>query len=204
MAQIDLKSKVLRLGLKLKKQTKTQNEKPVILWNHRWEYDKNPKLFFQSLESVLDLDWELIVLGKAYENIPDEFSKYHALFKERIKHWGFVEDIHEYHQLLAIADISLTTAIQDFFGGSVVEAIYAGSRPILPNRLAYNEHVGEKYLFNNEIELNEMLRIAIDEFATWDSDASKMVERYHWPNCISMYDTAFEACVNNFGTKVVT
>ena len=32
---------------------KQKNDCAVILWNHRWEYDKNPELFFTTL---FDLD----------------------------------------------------------------------------------------------------------------------------------------------------
>jgi glycosyltransferase involved in cell wall biosynthesis len=192
---ISKKSKVLHLGMKLNRKLKVKNMKPVILWNHRWEYDKNPSLFFQALEAVQDLDWELIVLGNSYEREPSEFSKYHSVFKDRIIQWGYVSEINDYHDMLAIADILLTTSIQDFFGGSVVEAIYAGAFPILPNRLAYMEHVSDRYLYNNESELDDMLRLAIAEFSSWDSSTSKMVEKYNWVNCIAMYDEVFETCI---------
>ncbi len=192
---ISSKSKVLHLGMKLFRKPKIKNNKPVILWNHRWEYDKNPSLFFQSLAAVQDLDWELIVLGKSYQNVPNEFKQFQSLFKERTIHWGFVSDINEYQEKLAIADILLTTAIQDFFGGSVVEAIHAGAFPILPNRLAYKEHISEEYLFNNEAELDQMLRLSIAKFSSWDSRTSKDVEKYSWTNCISKYDDTFESCI---------
>jgi hypothetical protein len=37
------------------------------------------------------------------------------------------------------ADIAVSTAIQEFFGISVVEAMYCGCVPVLPRRLSYPE-----------------------------------------------------------------
>ena len=54
---------------------------------------------------------------------------------------GFVDSFEEYARLLHLADILPVTSQQDFFGGSVVEAIYCNCHPILPNRLAYTDHI---------------------------------------------------------------
>ena len=49
------KSSVLHLGMDLQRFEGCEVEKegkPLILWNHRWEYDKNPELFFSVLRKV--------------------------------------------------------------------------------------------------------------------------------------------------------
>jgi glycosyltransferase involved in cell wall biosynthesis len=69
-------SRILPLGLDLKRfdslksaenlleQKKTQP--PLILWNHRWEYDKNPKDFFHVMLHLAerDLKFRLVILGE--------------------------------------------------------------------------------------------------------------------------------------------
>ncbi len=39
-----------------------------IIWNHRWEYDKNPEDFFAALEALsgTGMDFELVVMGQVF------------------------------------------------------------------------------------------------------------------------------------------
>ena len=58
-----------------------------------------------------------------------------------------------------MADILPVTSNQEFFGASVMEAIYCGTKPILPNSLAYPELIPPEHhldvLYKNENELYE-------------------------------------------------
>ena len=67
---IKQKSQVLPLGMDLEqfdacRPVEKENEKPLLLWNHRWEYDKNPESFFQTLMQLSEegVDFDLAVLG---------------------------------------------------------------------------------------------------------------------------------------------
>ena len=50
---------------------------PVVLWNHRWEYDKDPETFFAALIALAerDVSFEVIVAGQAYQTVPAVFER---------------------------------------------------------------------------------------------------------------------------------
>ena len=58
---------------------------------------------------------------------------------ERVDHWGYVPGRADYVRLLARCDFVVSTAVQENFGLSVVEAAYAGAHPLVPHRLSYPE-----------------------------------------------------------------
>ncbi|MBS3810089.1 MAG: DUF3524 domain-containing protein, partial [Desulfobacterales bacterium] len=49
---------------------------PLVIWNHRWEFDKQPEVFFAALEQVAEkgVEFNVAVLGQAYEKIPPVFE----------------------------------------------------------------------------------------------------------------------------------
>ena len=140
------KSEVLPLGLDLARLDAhcphiPRDGRPVILWNHRWEYDKDPRTFFQTIYALADegLEFGLILLGESFRNWPAEFLEARQRLAERIVHFGYAEDVAAYARLLWQADIVVSTAWHEFFGASVVEACYCDCMPILPRRLSYPE-----------------------------------------------------------------
>ena len=119
---------------------------PIILWNHRWEYDKGPDEFFAILGQLKTEGYafRLLVVGESYGRQPPVFAKAKADFASEIVHWGYVADATAYRHWLLQADIALVTSRHDFFGISVVEAIAAGAIPVLPEGLSYQEHLAPK------------------------------------------------------------
>ena len=71
--------------------------------------------------------------------VPDVFLRSKELLHDRCVQWGFVERREKYFELLSKSDVIVSTALHEFFGLSVVEAIYAGVHPLLPRRLSYPE-----------------------------------------------------------------
>ncbi|MEQ5815981.1 DUF3524 domain-containing protein [Marinobacter sp. NFXS11] len=116
---------------------------PHLLWNHRWEYDKGPDRLLKLL-TVLhqrSVPFRLSVVGERFRSYPKAFDRIREQFGPCIEHWGFLENRGAYDQLLRQADIVISTALHDFQGLSMLEAMASGCVPLAPDRLAYREYV---------------------------------------------------------------
>ena len=118
---------------------------PHLLWNHRWEYDKGPDRLLKFLQ-VLDqrsMPFRLSVVSERFRSYPKAFDRIREQFGHCIEHWGFLESREDYDHLLRQADIVISTALHDFQGLSMLEAMASGCVPLAPDRLAYREYVPE-------------------------------------------------------------
>ena len=201
MEAITKKSSVLSLGMdlvrfdKVHSKGKPEGLPPVILWNHRWEYDKNPQEFFEVLFQLNyeGMEFRLVVLGESFGKEPEIFAEAQVKLSEQIIHWGYVNDFQSYAQWLKRSDILPVTSFQDFFGGSVVEAIYCGCYPLFPDRLAYREHIPPDhqapYFYHTKDELLQQLReILTGSLAKNSLHLPTFVSRYDWKHIIGKYD----------------
>lgn len=183
----------------------SKNETPIILWNHRWEFDKQPEIFFRVLERLADAgyDFKLIVLGENFQVRPKAFLEAKEKFGPRILQFGYQEAIEDYAKYVKMADIVISTAIQENFGYSVVEAIYCHTLPLLPDSLSYPEILEKKYhrqfLYHDEEDLFKKLVHLVTHYREFDAtrvELSRSIARFHWRNCIVEFDHAFEQVVN--------
>jgi len=199
------KSEVLPLGLDLIKfdaHKKVEKGKlPLILWNHRWEYDKRPDDFFEAMYHLKDLGirFELAILGKDYERKPACFDEAKVLLKDEIVYFGYANSFEEYASWLWKADILPVTSNQDFFGGSVVEAMYCHCFPILPKRLAYPEHIELSYQNDYFYEGNRQLKARLvwaiqnlELLVRSNADYQKKIVSYDWKTLAAKYDSLIE------------
>lgn len=199
------KSKIVPIGLDLDFLKIHQPEKvvyhnrAVILWNHRWEHDKNPEAFFQLLKTIKErgIEFKLIVLGEQFERSPEIFQEVPELFEEELIHFGFAQSKQEYAYWLWQADILPVTSDHDFFGISVVEAISCNVIPLLPKRLAYPEHLPEAYessfFYKDERDMtNKLQRMIMNVSILRKQKTAHFVEKYNWKNIIVEYDEGFE------------
>lgn len=169
---LQAKSQVLPLGLDLSRLDAHRSEHPrsgpaQILWNHRWEYDKDPETFFRAIYALAaeGLEFGLLLLGESFRNKPAEFLEARERLGERIVHFGFAEDAATYGSLLWQADIVVSTAKHEFFGASTAEACYCDCLPILPRTLSYPELIPaanhERCLYSDFAGLVASLRCAV-------------------------------------------
>ncbi|MFW2368858.1 MAG: glycosyltransferase, partial [Desulforhopalus sp.] len=163
---------------------------PIIVWNHRWEHDKNPEEFFQALHQLdeRDIDFQLIVLGQSFNRCPDCFKKAQVQFKGRLVHFGFADTYQHYAELLGIGDIVISTAIHEFFGIAVIEAVRAGCVPLLPSRLSYPELFDSRFLYQ-EGSLSRSLETLIhNNKRLAQAEARVLTERYSWQKVAGDYE----------------
>ena len=181
----------------------TAGEAPLILWNHRWEFDKNPAQFFMLLERLdgMGLPFRLALAGESFRNKPTEFLEARERFGDRVVHFGYATN-EQYRALLQRSDIVISTAIHDFFGMATVEAIYAGCCPLLPNRLAYPELLPPDWhdtlLYRNFGDALKRLKkwlTSTQAIPATDTLRASMA-RFDWPQMAATYDAIFEKLVN--------
>ncbi len=203
---IESRSSVLPVGIDLsrfdqfKSMSDRKNRSPLILWNHRWEYDKNPSDFFDAVYELKknNLDFKLIILGEHFVSIPEEFEKASKKLSDSIVKFGFADNFEEYATFLWESDIIPVTSNQDFFGISIVEAVYCDTLPLLPERLAYTEifppkQYRELFYQSREELIGKLITRIINPGSIDTGKYKTRVSRYDWRNIIDRYDTQFES-----------
>ena len=190
---------VLPVGIdvdRFRRPDRAPGQPPVVLWNHRWEYDKDPETFFAALIALAerDVSFEVIVAGQAYQTVPAVFERARELLGDRVVHFGTASE-HDYPALLGRADVVVSTAQHEFFGVAILEAIAAGAMPLLPNRLSYPELVGptDRFLYDSPDELVDRLAGALAAPVA----APELAARFAWPRVARDYDAFLQTLASN-------
>jgi glycosyltransferase involved in cell wall biosynthesis len=163
------------------KAVKEENNIPVIIWNHRWEHDKDPETFFYTLfELAREYPFQVIILGQHFQNQPDIFAQAKRVLQDRLLHFGYAESREEYVCLLLQGDYIVSTALHEFFGISVLEGVRAGCCPVVPDRLSYKELFPQKYRYGQG-KLKEQLRQLFSCPASFSKkEAKQITAQYDW------------------------
>lgn len=169
---------------------------------HRWEYDKNPEAFFQALVILAGrgLDFEVAVLGKNFGQQPEAFKQARQVLGERVIQFGYVEDFAAYAAWLWRANLLPVTSNQEFFGASLMQALYCNCYPLLPKRLVYPELIPTDrqadYFYDDLEDMVERLALAIQNIDSIRQQRLRPVAaQYGWGLMAPHYDQAFKKIV---------
>lgn len=180
-----------------------EEKPPLILWNHRWEHDKNPGDFFRALLALAEkgLEYEVALLGQNFSQSPEDFENAREKLGQRLVQYGFAENFADYARWLFQADLIPVTSYHDFFGMSVVEAVYCGCYPLLPQRLSYPEiFPASAFRFNFYQDFDELVTLltrAVENIGHIRRISFRShMEKYSWLNIAPSYDQEFEALAN--------
>lgn len=163
-----------------------------IGWVARWEFDKNPELFFSVLHKLKSkkIPFKLSVIGENFKNSPSIFEESKIVFKDEIINWGYIDSFEEYQKALTTLDVLVSTADHEFFGISVMESIDAGVYPLLPQKLSYPELLSLKqypehkmfFYDGSKKDLEKKLINIISLFnnGTVSFDLQEIANQYYW------------------------
>jgi glycosyltransferase involved in cell wall biosynthesis len=193
MAAIEEKSRVLYPGIDFSQFGKISLENthsaPVIVWNHRWEHDKNPEEFFNALRELQNrrISFKLIVLGEEFKTTPACFDEARKQFSGEILHFGYTESYSEYVRLLQQGDIVVSTAKHEFYGIAVIEAVRAGCVPLLPARLSYPELFEKRYLYRDGLLVDKLVKYCSKKYRFPEERAASLTEQFSWKSLENEY-----------------
>jgi glycosyltransferase involved in cell wall biosynthesis len=174
---------------------------PLIIWNHRWEYDKQPDLFFKVLVRLKKrgILFALAVLGEKYDLYPAVFDQARERLAKEMVAFGYEPSRSVYEAWLKKGRVVVSTAIQENFGISVVEAVRFGCFPLLPCRLSYPELVPEKrhpdVFFRTENQLVEKLSFHLQHPGTCvdeRNELSRHMQAFSWEIRVIEFDDLLE------------
>ncbi|ADD68796.1 glycosyl transferase group 1 [Denitrovibrio acetiphilus DSM 12809] len=192
------KSRVLSVPINPLRKYQYRHDKPSILWNHRWEYDKAPERFYMALCKLREMtgDFRLNLAGQFFRDVPESFIAIKEEFKEHTDHCGYLETREEYENVMSESSVVVSTSLHDFQGLSVMEAADAGCTPVLPDRVSYPELFPAGCLYAASEDTDKEAENCAEKLYEALHKAQKCdMSPYYWGNMRDRYRQLFESAV---------
>ena len=197
--QLSIKSQVIPVPIELTKRVERSafSAPLTLVWNHRWEYDKGPERLFAGLLllKTRGVDFLIHIIGQQFRQSPDIFRQLKNSFSENIGEFGYIKDHSQYLRILSESDLVISTAIHEFQGLAVMEAVACGCIPVVPDRLSYPEYFDDKYCYPSRMDnldaeasgLCDTIEYWLNRFQTEQQVAAPNVSAISWENLVERY-----------------
>ena len=212
LSQLRSKSVVLPVPLAERQFTRPLNKSPqfTLVWNHRWEYDKGPERLLAMLQ-IFFANWQateapftLHVVGQQFRQQPAAFAQIQTLLSARsaLGQWGYCASAEAYQQLLNESHLVLSTALHDFQGLAILEAVAAGCVPLVPARQAYPEWF-DAYCYPSDLAAPEnearamaaQLQALVQQFQGGRLPRAPDIEYLGWPAVGGSYSRLLDSLI---------
>lgn len=177
-----------------------RGERPLLLWNHRWEFDKRPEMFAAALNELLDrgLDFDVALLGDPADR-EAVFAPVAERLGARCRAFAWIPERRTYEAWLAAADIVVSCAAQEYFGISVAEAIHAGAYAVLPRGQVYPALYGPgckgRHFYDDQAGLVALLADLIGGDACGHvCGLDQVADKCVWSRVAPQFDALVTAC----------
>ena len=183
------------------------DERLRIVWNHRWEYDKG----LDALESLIEglvprtdkANILVHVIGQSFRKVPPQMKRISAILgtANALGHFGFLDSRRDYLNLLRGSHVVLSTAIHEFQGVAVLEAVACGCVPLVPDALAYQEFIPERHRYVTQSDAIEAL-IGLSECCmTGTMPAPPDMRQLSWDQQVGSWRQHIKQARDNFSTS---
>ncbi len=199
---VEKKAIVLPVGCELEGIAPSRkDDPPLVLWNHRWDPDKDPASFIRVVRRVASegVEFRIALTGERFVKQRPDHDEAIAALGELVIVDDYL-DRDQYLDVLGRSTVIMSTALQEFFGVSVVEGMAAGAFPILPDRLVYPERIPDEFadrmLYRSEDDAIGLLSAALDSVPNTQQIGAVMrssVDQYAWPVVAAAYDSWLES-----------
>ncbi len=173
---------------------------PLVLWNHRWEFDKRPAWLVAALSALHEegRPFRVALLGEPRGH-EETFEPLRQRLGSRVAAWADAATRAAYEAWLSRADVVVSCAAQEYFGIGVAEAVHAGAYAVLPREQVYPSLYGNacrgRHLYEGAEGLVELLRDVLCGRCGHACALPLVADEFCWDRLAVRFDALLEATV---------